>query len=455
MRVFISYSSKIRPQVAALESDLEEAGYQVWFDQELSGGQAWWSEILKNLSDCDAFVLALTPQTLDSEPCRRELHYALALGKPILPVMLAEVDLAAMPPALSQLQVIDYRKRDADAVLKLTRALNLFPPTPALPDPLPPEPDVPLSPLSKLREQIDAASLNELEQREILGHFRSLMEAGETDAQPLFERFLGRHDLLASVGHDARSIRLRRSPRRRLKLSRRVWLSAIALTAAVIVAIVLIVRSSDRYDPVSSVIEDYTLTVAGTPGISVAGESISKWASTYPKFFAIAPGVEVQVQTFGGWEQHLSTNGFSLYLPYENLDGRYLGVMDLKIQDGSTAKSLRAMAQESVTSCRALGYTDTAIYNDEPGEAIIEKVNANCRPLGRTDQDFPAMVKFKFIRLTNGQVVVLTLILDENADLLSDAAHDASGAMEDMASSLQFFVTEATPETTAEITPDG
>ena len=62
MQVFISYSSKIRQHVAALERDLEEAGYQVWYDQELSGGQAWWSEILSQVRACDVFALALTPQ---------------------------------------------------------------------------------------------------------------------------------------------------------------------------------------------------------------------------------------------------------------------------------------------------------------------------------------------------------------------------------------------------------
>lgn len=53
-------------------------------DQELSGGQVWWAQILEWIRACDVFLCTLAPESLASEACRCELAYAVALGKPIL-----------------------------------------------------------------------------------------------------------------------------------------------------------------------------------------------------------------------------------------------------------------------------------------------------------------------------------------------------------------------------------
>jgi hypothetical protein len=77
MRIFISYRSTDRALVTQLVQDFEDLGYSdIWFDQELTGGHAWWDAILQNINQCDLFVFALTPVSLESEPCRREYQYA-------------------------------------------------------------------------------------------------------------------------------------------------------------------------------------------------------------------------------------------------------------------------------------------------------------------------------------------------------------------------------------------
>lgn len=147
MRIFISYSSKIRPQVTALADDLEQAGHDPWFDQELIGGRQWWAEILRNIRECDVFMLALAPETLASEPCQRELEYAQALGKPVIPITLRATEVESLPLELQQIQIVDYRTRDADTALKLARALHHAPILTTPPDPLPPPPPVPIAAL--------------------------------------------------------------------------------------------------------------------------------------------------------------------------------------------------------------------------------------------------------------------------------------------------------------------
>src|SRR5262245_12282761 len=71
-KVFISYNRDSLNVVKALAEDLAESS-EPWFDQELTGGQRWWDSILARIRDCDTFVFAMTPDSLESEACGREL----------------------------------------------------------------------------------------------------------------------------------------------------------------------------------------------------------------------------------------------------------------------------------------------------------------------------------------------------------------------------------------------
>jgi serine/threonine kinase PknH len=47
MPLFISYSSQDRSTVDGVTNALRRAQQQVWFDQELGGGESWWNKILE------------------------------------------------------------------------------------------------------------------------------------------------------------------------------------------------------------------------------------------------------------------------------------------------------------------------------------------------------------------------------------------------------------------------
>src|SRR5580692_10897311 len=112
MNIFISYSSKSRAIVDALAIDLEGLGHTVWYDQRLAGGHDWWSDILNSIRRCHLFLFALTPESMDSNPCQIEYEYASSLTKRILPVMLADINIHLLPSTLQKLQIIDYRNFD-------------------------------------------------------------------------------------------------------------------------------------------------------------------------------------------------------------------------------------------------------------------------------------------------------------------------------------------------------
>jgi hypothetical protein len=57
--IFISYRRQSQPAAADLARDIAALGHSVWFDNELSGGQVWWDQILAEIRRCDVFVFVL------------------------------------------------------------------------------------------------------------------------------------------------------------------------------------------------------------------------------------------------------------------------------------------------------------------------------------------------------------------------------------------------------------
>src|SRR6266850_5457044 len=144
--IFISYCRESGAIVKTLADDLEALGHSAWFDHDLNGGRAWWDQILAQIRECDLFVFALSSEALASTACTREWGYASDLGKPILPVLAADgVPTNLLPPRLSKIQFVDYRKQDRDSAFGLARALRSVPPPAPLPEPLPPAPEAPVS----------------------------------------------------------------------------------------------------------------------------------------------------------------------------------------------------------------------------------------------------------------------------------------------------------------------
>ena len=128
--VFVSYCRESHEKARSLAQDLEALGYQTWFDQALTGGQAWWNSILGEIQKCDIFAFALELESLNSAACKREYAYAAKLGKSILPVLIADdVDTELLPAALAQIHFVDYRREDRVAFRSLAKALTALPPS--------------------------------------------------------------------------------------------------------------------------------------------------------------------------------------------------------------------------------------------------------------------------------------------------------------------------------------
>jgi len=201
-KIFISYSSKDRPIVNELAEDLIHLfDHQVWYDQELkrSGGQSWWNLICEQIRQCEVFLYALSPQVLKSEPCKREYGYAVALGKPVLPLIVTEVDYRYLPIELQAAQLVDFRQRTRDQQRALRLSISNLPsPPPLPPDALQLAPPAPLDPVGVLLDRISKLTADPNLQRDLILDIEDLSDdaALANVAPEILSRLLERDDVL-------------------------------------------------------------------------------------------------------------------------------------------------------------------------------------------------------------------------------------------------------------------
>jgi hypothetical protein len=204
--VFISYDRAHQDVVKKLVQDLRDDEHETWFDQKLEGGQPWWDTVLSEIRKSEIFVTALTPESLESQACQRELRYALDLKRPVLPIRLsAAVRPEFLPSHIHELQVVDYFEQDVQTLKSLQRAIKKLSKAPPLPDPLPEPPAVPVSYVVNLSRLIDSDSELDKDQQmklvfELRKHYHDERPAKEI--VPLVHKLKKRDDLFAKVQRD-------------------------------------------------------------------------------------------------------------------------------------------------------------------------------------------------------------------------------------------------------------
>jgi TIR domain len=201
-KIFISYSRSDSAAVTHLVGQLTAGEYRVWHDSTIAGGQHWWARILAEIRECDLFLFALSRASVDSEACRRELDYAYALGKPLIPVRVQDdINPQALSRPLAEIQVIDYLKPAAD-LMRVVGAINLTPAGSPLPLSLPEAPELPVSYLAGLNDRVQSIEkLSDDQQKALCTDLRIALDEGHNTAEirKAIERFLRRPELLASV----------------------------------------------------------------------------------------------------------------------------------------------------------------------------------------------------------------------------------------------------------------
>ncbi len=111
--VFISYSRRDKAFVARLQEALAGRGYDVWVDwQDIPPSAEWFEEIRAGIRAADGFAYVISPDSVASTVCARELEQAVEDGKRIVPVVHRDPDGADVPEAVAALNWIFLREGD-------------------------------------------------------------------------------------------------------------------------------------------------------------------------------------------------------------------------------------------------------------------------------------------------------------------------------------------------------
>jgi len=270
----VSYSSRDRSEIDGLLSALHRAHEDLWFDEELGGGDVWWRMILERIRGCDVFIFAMSRNSLSSKPCLAELRYAQDLQRPILPVQIGPVDSMRVTP-VAAVEAIDFQNPTVDSGIRLITAVRearrrLSP----LPTPLPAEPSVPFAYLMRLATAIAGPELGPQQQAVLLSELTAGLDedgndaAARSDITALLHELHDRSDvtyrtradvesLLASLGSTAGSAGADQvasahtpdpaHPSKARRSSKRNWIIAAGVAlSCVVAAVVALVVTHDR-----------------------------------------------------------------------------------------------------------------------------------------------------------------------------------------------------------------
>jgi len=91
--VFVCYSHADSGPVYADLEQLRSDGVNIWYDEGIPAGSSWRGEIAQAIEDASRLIYFISPNSIQSEHCLREVDYALNHDVPIIPVYLEELQL--------------------------------------------------------------------------------------------------------------------------------------------------------------------------------------------------------------------------------------------------------------------------------------------------------------------------------------------------------------------------
>ena len=111
--VFISYSRRDKVFVQKLYDCLTAADRTVWADWDsIPAASDWFAEIKQGIQETDSVVFVLSPEWIKSNECRKELNYAVEMGKRLFPILYLPVDPKDVPPELGKINWVYMRDTD-------------------------------------------------------------------------------------------------------------------------------------------------------------------------------------------------------------------------------------------------------------------------------------------------------------------------------------------------------
>jgi WD40 repeat protein len=91
--IFVSYSRKDLDFAQKIVDALAANDLDTWVDwKSIPKGEDWEQEIYRGIEEADAFLFLLSPDSVTSEMCNREIAHAVENGKRILPIVIRDTE---------------------------------------------------------------------------------------------------------------------------------------------------------------------------------------------------------------------------------------------------------------------------------------------------------------------------------------------------------------------------
>lgn len=108
--IFISYTHADKTHLDKLVAWLTENGFaqhELWYDQNIAGGNNWRDEITSALNEAYCLVVLVTESSVKSQYCTYEWAYAMGQGIPLVPLVFGELSIADVPTPLTSKQFVN------------------------------------------------------------------------------------------------------------------------------------------------------------------------------------------------------------------------------------------------------------------------------------------------------------------------------------------------------------
>ena len=92
--IFVSYAHEDESRIQDDIARLKDVAETVWLDENIGAGTPWREEIAEAIERCDVFLFFVSPSSIASEHCRRELTYALETRRRVIAVHLEATELS-------------------------------------------------------------------------------------------------------------------------------------------------------------------------------------------------------------------------------------------------------------------------------------------------------------------------------------------------------------------------
>jgi tetratricopeptide (TPR) repeat protein len=111
--IFISYSRKDKEFVRRLHEVLRRRDREAWVDwEDIRPTEEWMQAIYGAIEGAETFVFVLTPDSVSSDVCGREITHAATHNKRIVPIVRRDVNAGTVPEAVAKLNWIFFRESD-------------------------------------------------------------------------------------------------------------------------------------------------------------------------------------------------------------------------------------------------------------------------------------------------------------------------------------------------------